>query len=237
MILVAKAAKMTDFLIRSAGPAFFFGIQYSTLQTAWMISARGSTGSIPLLPFSSLVSNCLVWTYYGSLLKDQTILIPNFAGLFVGAYCVYIFNQHNKAGNKVVERNTHIACGSIIVISTILYFLQKSELLGSLGVIMAIFLMYSPLSTLNQVLKTKSTESLVFSTSAVMFMSSLSWMIYGLYVKDNMVIIPNAAGFVLCCIQMGLFVMFGFPKSTSRTSSRQSLSASVGGSSDLDLKI
>lgn len=233
MILTTQTAKMTDLLIRSAGPAFFFGIQYSNLQTALSINQRGSTGSIPLLPFSSLVSNCLCWSYYGSLMKDQTILIPNFTGLFVGAYCVYIFNQNNKAGNKAVELNTHIACASIVVISTILFFLQKTELLGSLGVIMAIFLMYSPLSTLNQVLKTKSTESLVFSTSLVMFMSSLSWTIYGLYVKDKMVIIPNAIGFFLCCIQMGLFLVFGF---TNTRTSRQSLSGS-GGSSDFDLKI
>jgi hypothetical protein len=51
-----------------------------------------------------------------------------------------------------------------------------------------------------------------FATSLATFLNALSWSLYGVIeVNDPIVYIPNSIGLFLACIQLSLFVIYGFP--------------------------
>ena len=66
--------------LRIAGPAFFLGMQGSAVKTALTIMAEKSVGPLSPFPFVSLLTNCVIWSYYGMLKQDMTVLVPNAIG-------------------------------------------------------------------------------------------------------------------------------------------------------------
>ena len=196
-------------LLRIAGPICFMGMQLAALTTAVEIMRLKTVGQLSPIPFLSLMTNSAVWTLYGYLKMDSTVLIPNFTGLVAGLICTSIF--HTFATN--VEKRIYIISASIISLSLFLSSISDYEKLGYLGVLLAIFLMGSPLSTLRTVLRDKSTEALPFWTSLTTFGNSLSWFLYGVIDShDPMIYIPNFVGLLLSLIQLSLFGLYGFPK-------------------------
>ena len=73
-------------LLQVAGPMFFMGMQASQVKTALEIQQKKSVGVLNPIPFTSMLVNCLIWTLYGSLKSDNTIMVPNVTGLLVGMY-------------------------------------------------------------------------------------------------------------------------------------------------------
>ena len=52
------------------------------------------TGELSPFSFISLYTNCAIWTLYGSLTSDQTILIANVAGVIAGLSYTYLFAKY-----------------------------------------------------------------------------------------------------------------------------------------------
>ncbi len=67
------------------------------------------------------------------------------------------------------------------------------------------------------VIETKSTRTMNFALSVMSCVVTLAWALYGLVLGDDFIIWPNAAGFVLACVQLSLFALY--PSSASPSSS------------------
>jgi solute carrier family 50 (sugar transporter) len=181
------------------------------VRTALKIVADKSVGSLSPLPFVSLLTNCVIWTYYGLLKSDLTVLVPNGIGILAGLICVA--GYHRYVNPKPV--NLYAGAAAIIAFSTTCYYLKNYQLLGLLGCALAVLVTGSPLATLRTVIKEKSTASLPLLTSASAFCNSCSWSMYGLMVaNDPMIYGPNLLGLALASVQMSLYLIFGLPPKT-----------------------
>lgn len=141
-----------DIVLRVAGPLFFLGMQCSSLYTAYEIHHGKSTNKYSPFPFISLITNCAVWTTYGSLKKDYTVLCPNISGLIVGVVCATIFHNYSAKGVDILHRY-YLVSGCIIVFALACGYFHQAVVLGYTGDIMAVILMGSPLAALSSVIK------------------------------------------------------------------------------------
>jgi solute carrier family 50 protein (sugar transporter) len=195
-------------VLKVAGPAFFLGLQSSSVNTAVSIFAQKSVGKLSPVPFISLFTNCVIWTYYGLLKKDNTVLIPNVIGCFAGAGCVLTYQKFTQES----PISLYIGSFLILAISTYLALQGNWKILGSIGCALAVAVSGSPLATVGTVLKDKSTAALPFLTSFTTWMNAFSWSLYGILIaNDPMIYGPNLLGLALASIQMSLFVLFGLP--------------------------
>jgi solute carrier family 50 protein (sugar transporter) len=195
--------------LRYAGPFFFLGMQASSIKTGFSIVTSNSTLQLSLLPFISLLLNCIIWTQYGILKEDNTIIVPNAIGIFTGIFCttVYLSKSHSPKSQAPLI----LGAAVIGLCCSVAYFYGDIQSLGLMGCALAVCVMGSPLATLKNVIVTKSTASIPFTTSFFMWLNSLSWMSYGLLISnDIMVYGPNAVGFILATVQLLLFVVYGF---------------------------
>jgi len=170
--------------LKIAGPMFFLGMQGASVSTAINILKDKSVGGLNVLPFASLLTNCVIWTYYGALRNDPTVLIPNAIGVASGLACVGAYQKHTSTTPKGV----YAGAMAIMLFATALAFAGNFQLIGSIGCVLAVILMGSPLSTLKTVFATKSTASLPFGTSFMGWCNSLSWSAYGLLVAHDIMI-------------------------------------------------
>ena len=76
-------------LLRVVGPAMFMAMQISSLNTARQVWINQDAGKLSIFPHLSMWSNSFLWTLYGLIRVDFTVLIPNFTGALTGLVCTY----------------------------------------------------------------------------------------------------------------------------------------------------
>lgn len=194
---------------RYAGPLFMMGVILSSCHTAWTIHHEKTVRDLPLLPFLSLFVNCTLWTLYGLLKNDMTLLVPNITGSLAGLACTAVYYTYTSFASQATQYRT-AAC--LLCLASFLFCTDESNLLGVLSCSAAVVLMGSPLSAVFTVIRNKSTASLPLGTSLSMTLNSASWATYGWFIAgDVFVYLPNLIALVLCAFQLSLYVVFGLP--------------------------
>lgn len=170
--------------LKCAGPIFFLGLQGSSVQTALKIIKEKSVGKLSPIPFLCLLTNSIIWTMYGVLKKDLTVLIPNASGSLAGLGCALTYQRYSTQSNAMqVLTSIFIIIGCIALAGS-----GQTVLLGTIGCILAIALSGSPLATIQTVIRDKSTDALPLTTSLVTWLNCISWFLYGtILAKDIMV--------------------------------------------------
>jgi solute carrier family 50 protein (sugar transporter) len=195
-------------VLKTTGPIFFMSLQMSYLQTAMTILKTKSDCRLSILPFVSLATSSAVWIMYATLKANKTIFIPNFTGFIAGIACVFAFQIYTDQKNTLI----FIAAGLLLIITVAFYIHNKAKIVGMIGVCLSVVLMGAPLAALRIIIEEKSTATLPFMTSITTFLNALSWTLYGIFeAQDPIVYVPNSIGLFLACIQLFLFVIYGFP--------------------------
>ncbi len=154
-------------LCGKAAPLVSSGLFVAPLPTIAQVAANKSVGSLPFLPYSSMVVNAFIWTVYGILNAESKIWSPNLFGLFMGLFYCSTYKKHvpRNASNLPGTLSQHTRYGGLLMTLTLLFAtgLKKSvasTLIGKMGVIVCVVLFASPLSTLKEVVATKSAKSI-----------------------------------------------------------------------------
>ena len=188
---------------------FFMLMQCAALAVGFTIYKNGSVNNLSPIPFLSMLVNGVYWSLYGDMKGDNTVFVPNFSSVIVGLVCVIIYHIYSKYG---IKTSYYLISLGLVILAIIYKTYNLPNILGYIGVVMAVLLMGSPLATLGTVLKEKSTAALPFYPSLMTFFNALSWSLYGLLVsKDPLIYGPNLLGLLLAIVQLLLFVIFGFP--------------------------
>ena len=126
----------------------------------------------------------MLWSLYGVLKNDLTILVPNAIGLFAGLGCSITYNTYSCTKHHSMW---YTAC-SLLALGGYLFYNMLTDSLGTLSCVLTVVVMGSPLSSVLTVISSKSTASLPLGTSLFMTLNSASWSAYGwLVAKDVMV--------------------------------------------------
>ena len=195
-------------LLRVAGPIVFSTMQFSSVKTALKIVEDKSVNKLSALPFVALLTNCIVWTLYGLLKQDLTVLVPNFTGTLAGLFGTLCFHKFCIT----VPTRLYTLSALIVALAITFLFRQDASSIGLIGCALAVVLSGSPLATITTVVREKSTAALPFLNSFTTWLNAFTWLLYGILIAhDIMIYGPNFLGFVLSSIQMLLFAIYGMP--------------------------
>lgn len=138
-----------------------------------------SVGTMPMLPFASLVANCAIWTWYGALLNegagDTTVMLPNASGLCVGIIASAIYLKYSPSKQIPLVAGTIGIVGAVSAAAMTMPSAEVLPYIGYLGDLLAVILMASPLSTMRSVIQEKSTRSMALPISVVRGSTCLPW--------------------------------------------------------------
>ena len=180
----------------------------------------GTTGMLPLLPYSSMAANGFIWIAYGALLSNPAIWLPNITSLVMGSYFVWQFHKYCPPGADWLPstRSTHAAGVAAIVagVAAVVGTLDAetaAKVVGYTGDAIVIAMFGGPLAAIKTVLKEKSTKSLPFAFTVATFINCSLWTVYGTMVlADPIIWFPNVLGLASACVQLSCFARFGFHK-------------------------
>jgi solute carrier family 50 protein (sugar transporter) len=188
------------------------GLFSSGFLTIWKIHNSRSVGSVPHIPFITASLNCSLWMMYGVLKPDTPITFINMVGLCLQLLYVAVYHTYAEMKFKI-QRDFVVALAAVLSIS--LYYTclvsDHERVINQMGVFCNIFTIIffaSPLISMAEVVRSKSTETMSFPLTVMSVSTTLSWVLYGILVADVYIIFPNTVGLFLACIQLSLFVMY-----------------------------
>ncbi|KAJ8020430.1 Sugar transporter SWEET1 [Holothuria leucospilota] len=182
------------------------------VQICRQIKDQGNTKNIPIFPFLSMCVSATFWLKYGILKGDSVIMFVNSTGMTLGMVYLVVYYVYSTSKEHVYKM---LAYAGLIVFPVLLYIKMvvpdKETSLSHLGFVCSVgtILMYgSPLVSVSQVVRNKSTEYLSFPLCLANFLVSGMWFIYGRMVDDLVMQIPNFIGSLLGLIQVSLFALY-----------------------------
>eukprot|EP00056_Hartaetosiga_gracilis_P002667 m.55869 g.55869 ORF g.55869 m.55869 type:complete len:223 (-) comp11153_c0_seq4:239-907(-) len=154
-----------------------------------------SSADVAFIPYLAAIANTCLWLKYGAITHDYTILLVNGVGLLLNTYYFAICFIYTKQ-SKLFLTPSIVTC--VCVFAPLVYvwfslsrgligFVEAVHIIGFCGCVGTIVMFGSPLATMMKVMKTKSTESMVFSLCLMNFVVSVTWTLYGYVIGDMFV--------------------------------------------------
>ena len=175
---------------------------------------RRTVGDAPWLPPITMLGNCMLWTCYGILIENTTVILVNAIGLVCAVFCLityYRFSMHRQ--HELFVQALCICSASLLAILLIArYGIDSYHSVGFLGLVSSAFsvaLFGSPLVKLYHVVTvTKSAAGLPLTQTVLGALCSTSWALYGYLLQDWYMFTPNFLGCLLSLLQVGIFWVY-----------------------------
>lgn len=198
-----------------------FGLLSTGIQVCLKIRKQGGTRNITFFPFLTTCLSSILWTKYGLLIDDIPICVVGIVGIILQSLYLafYFVNTRDRDKGIFSQRLVVSFAGVCLLLTYIKYYTRDHDTavlhLGFVASGFTIAVYGSPLVSVANVLRHKSTEFMTFSMSLAGFVVSSLWTIYGHLVQDKFITVPNGIGVILGSVQLLLFVIY--PSTAQRT--------------------
>ncbi|CAH2074717.1 unnamed protein product, partial [Iphiclides podalirius] len=223
-------------LVGTIAAVVTIGQMFSGSFICYDIYKQGSTRGITIAPFLGGVVMSLLNLKYGFILRDDTVIRVNFAGLALNLAYDWMIFPYPPPGDAPDGRSGN----SSRVAYVLIYFNYTTDklrvwakvgiagaftaaLLGyaeiedprlvenRFGSVITAFMFYliaSPLFGLKEIIRNKSTKGLPFPIIFSGTIVTFMWLLYGIILKNKFLVLQNVVAVVLCSIQLSLFVIY-----------------------------
>ncbi|XP_033115688.1 sugar transporter SWEET1-like [Anneissia japonica] len=182
------------------------------IPTCLKIRRQGSTKNVEVFPFIACSVSCIFWLKYGILQQDISVTRANVIGLVFQWFYVMVFYMNTLEKSSVHKSFFYASCVVFPVLLYIKFFVSDhASAVSRLGLICSttsVVTYGSPLASVRQVIKTKSTESMAFPLCLANFLVAIQWLYYGHLVMDIYLQVPNFFGSLLGLFQLAFFVVY-----------------------------
>ena len=184
---------------------------------------EGRVGNLPLLPYTIMIINSLLYLTYGLLLREIRIWSGNAIGLLLGCYYFKSYLPFvptdrvlgvGKASPLPGTLQQHVqAIGVAMAFITMSILLASREMaaqfVGTVGMVVCVSLFASPLSVIQVVLETRNSRCIPLPFTVAMTINCFLWTVFGLWqANDANIYIPNGLGLIFSLAQVGLKLYF-----------------------------
>lgn len=198
-------------------PIFSILVFAAPIPTIAQISRDKSVGSLPLLPYSSMVSSAFLWVMYGFLKSEPKIWSANGTGLILSIYYVLVFTRFCPKASPTLPgtvkqhlQGCAFIIGSTLLVAVALPTAQAAAMIGNVGVVLCVAMFASPLAALKTVCETKSAISIPLPFTIAAVINCFLWSVTGWFLMNDFVIwAPNLLGLSFGLVQVGLKLYYG----------------------------
>uniref|UniRef100_A0A8B9VPP7 Sugar transporter SWEET1 n=1 Tax=Anas zonorhyncha TaxID=75864 RepID=A0A8B9VPP7_9AVES len=167
-----------------------------------------SVDNIQFPPFLTTKANNLCWLGYGCWKPDWTLIIINSIGAALQSLYILVYFYYSTTKRQVLLKVLTFLALLAAACGYFCYFTDKDTLRSHVGLfcsILTIMMYASPLTDLAKVIRSRSTRCLSFPLTVTAFLASSSWTLYGLWLEDLYITVPNVPGIVTSVVRLWLF--------------------------------
>jgi len=174
-------------------------------------------GRLPLLPYSAMATQGMVWTLYGMLVCNPAIWTPNFGAMLLGMwYCREYSRYCPKGADWLPYTQRHHAAGFAatalwcLAVTLLLPSASAVTTLGLTGNVMTAVMFGGPLAAIGTVVRERCTRSLPLGFTMAVNVNCNLWFFYAYFMLDDpFIYVQDGVGLILTTVQMALFARYG----------------------------
>mmetsp|Transcript_15295 Transcript_15295/g.15426 ORF Transcript_15295/g.15426 Transcript_15295/m.15426 type:complete len:287 (+) Transcript_15295:316-1176(+) len=218
--------KMVTTILVPSTACFFNNIMYITpLAKVLQVRFDKKLGAINPYPWVLMIFNCFGWLIYSCLQPDIFLFWSVFPGMTLGIFYTLTafgvlgvknkFEEKLREGMELMIMTGVIFWGIIIMLITqILVAIPNGDhialnMIRYVASSFQVMFLFSPLSTLTTVIRTRDSSSLHMPMAIVNGTNCVLWVLYGIVKGDPFLWVPNFLG--LICTAPQIILIFLFP--------------------------
>lgn len=184
------------------------------LSTILHVKQTKSVGSLPLLPYSSMIANGFVWALYGHLARLPNLKYANIIGIMLGSFYFKEWAAAAAASISGAIIYHKLAITWIVLMNCFVAarFPRKvaTEIVGKEGVLVFILLFASPLSALKEIIASRSAAAIPLPFTVASTINCSLWSVVGLLLMNDFnIYFPSILGLLCAMIQLFLKGIYG----------------------------
>mmetsp|Transcript_32321 Transcript_32321/g.63155 ORF Transcript_32321/g.63155 Transcript_32321/m.63155 type:complete len:285 (-) Transcript_32321:73-927(-) len=190
-----------------------------------------STGEKHPLPYTMIAVNAGIWCFYGVVKGDYfPLLFTNLIGVVAGVHHLYMYAKHSNRKYDVRPFVLMAVVMEAMALSIAATYpaSEAAAWLGVYGCTVVVMLYGAPLVTMRDVIKSQNSKALSRPLSALGFICSLVWTMYGTLIGDGYIYYPNGLGVFFTTAQLSLIVIFPDDGDLGKTSKKKSMKSHAG---------
>ena len=196
-------------------PFASIALKLSPMPTIQNVRKMGTTGGLPLLPYSAMCTMTFVLVAYGILIRDTKVLVTHGMGHLISLYYCLMFyrNVDKKATNLpgTVGMHAWTGLGIAATITTAIVALGRNAAptVGMTSVILSCLMYTGPLAALKQAIQSKSAKNIPLPYAVASGVNALAWLVYGYWgIHDFMIWAPCLIGFLSATAQIAVNIAY-----------------------------
>lgn len=181
------------------------------------IRKNGCVGKFPLLPYSAMAAQGMVWTTYGLIVGNPAIWTPNFIAMLLGLRYWKEFRTFcppnadwlplTEKHHRLVFFGTAALCG---IAASAMETSAALTCLGLTGNVMTLKMFGGPLAAMRTVIREKSTKAMALGFTLIVNLNCNLWFFYAYFMlNDPYIYVQDGIGLLLTTVQLALFARYG----------------------------
>lgn len=174
-------------------------------------------GKLPLLPYSAMATQGMVWCTYGLLLGNPAVWTPNFMAMVLGLYYCSVYARYCPRGADWLPYSYRHHVGGFVATALLCTgtFLavpaaSAAPVLGLTGNVMTLLMFGGPLAALRTVIRDKSTRAMPFGFTVAVNLNCNMWFFYAYFMlADPFIFVQDFIGLLLTTVQLACFARYG----------------------------
>lgn len=202
-------------LCGSLAPIASIVVFLAPMPTIRSILRDKTVGSLPLLPYSSMIASSFLWTMYGILKSEPKVYASNGIGFCCALYYTRSFLTYAPKASSTLPGTVaqHLIGCATVASATIVVAASghptASDWIGKAGVVFCVALFASPLAALKTVLQTRSASSIPLPFTIACAINCACWVVWGWFaMHDSNIYVPNILGLAFSLTQLALKLHF-----------------------------
>ena len=180
--------------------------------------------------------NCLIWYIYGRMKENNLIIISYMTSGIISLILlsIYLIFESKRYLCDSILNTFFIVTGTWAIYRALILIIGKVKLVGYISICTTLLMFLSPIHKLYKIIKEKNYNIFpVFSVWRYLF-SSISWLIYAIFIKDYFLIISNIVGIIFSIFNIFINICHKgkHSRNVERRNSNGAINAPGGGNDD-----
>ncbi|KAL6582404.1 Neuroendocrine convertase 1 [Orobanche minor] len=213
--MVFSTFEKLAFIFGLLGNIISFLVFLAPLPTFYTIYKKKSSEGFQSIPYSVAFFSASLLLYYAFIKTNAYMIVSiNGIGCVIEAIylSIYVMYAPKKAKIFTMRMIFLFNVGGLGLIMAVSLLATKGarrvSFVGWVCAIINLAVFAAPLSIMNRVVRTKSVEFMPFTLSLFLTLCATVWFLYGFFVRDYYIALPNVLGFLFGIVQMILYLMY-----------------------------